>query len=442
MLEIPPVSLVGVEVQSVALSARLHIDVNSPTRVRVRYAPAGGGDTLEVSSVLTPTDSVLTLTRLIQGRSYRYTAEPVSVTGTVGPEISGQFVTPPLPSDLADLDFGGSGSPSQELFVLEVRATSGFSGFVALDRQRNVVWYFRTVGGAQGAAIRANGNFVVNDGGHGLREVTPSGEVVHRLDEVAMPMTAHHDVIVTPNNTVLFIARDVGPVERTPRIFGEAIYEWTPETGDLRKRWSSWDWLDPAVDWSERSTPSDWLHANSLSLGPHGNYILSLNWLSEVISIAPDWSHLEWRLGGEKSDFVVDSDAVFTGQHTASMPAEGRVLMFDNGRDLPAGRQYSRALELQLDPVAHRAHRAWTFLSPTGNYAPYLSLARRLANGNTVTCFGLPTGEFNDRVAAGPISAFEVTPAGAITWTLVVNDARSVYRGWPLSSIGGERLAH
>jgi hypothetical protein len=436
-----PRALASVAVDSVGIGARLRIGVEAATLVRVRYAPVdGSADALEVTAELSPIDSTITLTRLAHGRTYQFSATAVNAGGTAGPASVGQFSTPSLPADLASLQFEATGQPTDDVFMVEVRGTSGFNGLVAVDEHGTVVWYYRTAGSPQGATKRANGNYVINDLGTGLREVSPNGDVVHTLDYDFLGPTPHHDVIATPANTLLFISQDFRTPPGKPTIWGEAIYEWSPETGAVVKRWSAWDWYDPDLDWTPRSTNFDWMHANSLALGPHGNVVLSLNWLDQVISIAPDWSHIEWRLGGRTSTFALDSDAVFSGQHSASMPAEGRVLMFDNGRDRTGAGEFSRGLEIRLDTMAHRGAVAWQFRPAAGNYAPFLGLARRLANGNTLVFFGLPDGPFGDRVATGPISAYEARPDGSVAWKLLVNNAKSAYRGWPLASIGSEQV--
>lgn len=435
-----PPALEYVLVDSVTVGARLRIRVHEPTTVQVRYDAADAAPALAVTTTLSSSDSMVVLTRLVRGQTYQYSAAAVAADGSLGPATTGQFTTPSLPADLASLRFDALGDATEPLLLLEVRASSGFNGFVAVDERGEIVWYFRTVGAAQGSTRRANGNFVLNDLGAGLREVTPNGDVVRRYDYTGDVPAAHHDVAATAANTVLFIAHDVRTQPGGGAIAGEAVYEWTPETGAVAKRWTAWDWYDPAVDWGPLSYDSDWLHANSLAIGPHGNVILSFNFISQVISVAPDWSKLEWRLGGRNSDFAVDTDAVFSGQHTASMPAEGHVLMFDNGRARPDGSAFSRGLELQLDSAQKRARTVWEFRPAASIYAPYLGSARRLENGNTVVFFGLPSGPFGGLDATGPVSAYEVTPARAIVWNLDVGNALSAYRGTPLSAIGAEKI--
>jgi hypothetical protein len=432
----PRATLLAVQVDSVSVDARLQVSVSAPSAVQVTYTSAPDLPLLEVRSDVSPADGSLALTRLVAGRVYSFTARAMAADGSLGPAHAGAFTTPPLPDDLRQVELSASGTPSQPLMMLEVVGTAGFNGFVAVDARGDVVWRWRTQGAPQGWTRRANGNFVLNDLGQGLFEVSPAGEVVRELDFDFFGPTPHHDVIATPQNTLLFISQDFRTPPGMPTIWGEAIYEWSPETGAITKRWTAWDWYDPARDWSDRSTPLDWLHGNSLAIGTHGNVLLSLNWLSQVVSISPDWKGIEWKLGGEGSSFAVDADAEFSGQHSVTMPADGRVLMFDNGRARSDGRQFSRALELVIDTAAHTARKAWEWQPATPMWAPYVGLTRRLANGNTTVFFGLPAGF---RGATGPVASYEVQPNGGVAWSLVVGGVTSVYRGAPLETVGGER---
>jgi hypothetical protein len=434
---VAPSSIRGVSVVSLALGAQLYVRVDGPTQVLVRYRDTSTGRIVELTRLLSRSDSSITLMRLVYGHAYHFSVFAVQNGVPEATSVDGDFTAPALPADLADVKFSVQGTPTGELCMWEVQGSAGFKGFVATDAWGDVVWFYRTVGAAHGGTIRANGNFVLNDLGTGLLEVTPAGAVVHKAD-----IGAHHDAIATPANTVLFISFDVRSAAGTGTLWGDGIFEWTPETGEVVERFSEWDFFDPRYDWGTRSSTSDWLHANSLAIGPHGNVLLSLDWTSEVVSIAPDWRSIEWHLGGRRSTFAFDSGAAFSGQHTVTMPAENRVLLFDNGREFTGAGRLSRGLELQLSTTSGRATAAWSFSPSPANYAPYLGYARRLSNGNTELLFGLPQGQFNDQVATGPISAFEVSPSGATIWRTDVTNSTSVYRAWQFSTIGGEHAAH
>jgi hypothetical protein len=246
----------------------------------------------------------------------------------------------------------------------------------------------------------------------------------------------HHDVVATPDNTVLFLAQDARSWSDT-LVVGEAVWEWVPEAGVLERRWSAFDHLVPEVDRGPRSRASDWLHANSLSVGPRGNVLVSLHFLDQVLSIAPGYEELEWRLGGVEATIPVDDP--FSGQHTAVEVEPRRVLLFDNGFDREEER-YSRAVEYELDPGAPAggapARKVWEWRPDRDNWARVISSARRLPNGNTLVGFGLPMNE--DLGSTGPIEVYEVSEAGEVVWHLLLEGmVTSMYRATPVFELEG-----
>lgn len=333
-----------------------------------------------------------------------------------------------IPQDLAAIKFATEGKPTAPYMMLELRRPQGFNGFVAINGSGQVVWYFRTQGTSSSYSRRANGNFVFLDGDRGLLEVNAAGQVVRQLAQQAHPgRRIHHDATVTPRNTVLFIAEDTRTIDGRP-ITGEALWEWDPEVGTTVRRWSSFNELDPKLDWGTLSHDEDWLHANSVSMGPRGNVILSFHYLNQVISIAPDFSRTEWRLGGVRGNISVDEQ--FTGQHTAQSLADGRVLLFDNGYERTTTR-YSRAVEFQIE--GSLARKIWEWRPPHDNWARILSSVRRLPNGNSVISFGTSQGFVEG--ATGPIEAYEVKPDGFVAWHLIVGgEISSMYRATPIQS--------
>ena len=411
----------------------LDVVLNEPGTVRVEYWNASG-ERIRVQVPLSAATGSILLPRMEAGATYQYVVEGVSDDGHVGSGMTGAVTAPALPADLAALHLDAEGTPSLPLTMLEVNAT--FRGFVAVDGAGKIVWWWRTQGSPRGFTRRANGNLVLNDLATRLVEIAPNGEVLHEL--LPLPhdaRSAHHDVVATPDNTLLFISLDRRPTGDST-LAGDAIWEWNPETGASAMRWSTFDFFNPSTDVGTHSGADDWVHANSLALGDHGNVILSLNWLDQIISIAPGWSSLEWKLGGRGSTYAVTGDIGFAGQHSASLLANGHIMMFDNGRDRAAPYKYSRGLELALDEVSHTARRAWEFRTTPDTYAPYVGSSRRLANGNTMICFGTPAGFAY--VATGPMAVYEVRPDGHVVWKLKIDDANLVYRATPMASIANE----
>lgn len=303
-------------------------------------------------------------------------------------------------------------------------AEKGYKGYALVDSAGRIAWHYRTRDYLFGAGRRQNGNFVFMDKGYGLVEVDRAGRIVHELKQREPEREMHHALEVTPHDTVLYLAFDTEPFNGMP-LKGEAIWEWNPDTGEDVRRWRSWDFLDPARDRSAR-TAGEWLHANSLHVGPRGNILVSFHYLDQVISIAPDWQSIEWRLGGVRSTITVPRDQQTSAQHTAAEIAPNRIVMFDNRTALQP--PYSRAVEYVIEGAA--ARQVWEWRPPQDNYAAAVSSARRLPNGHTLIAFGMVQGRNG---SSGPTEAFEVRPDGSIAWHLLVEGVMTLFRVEPVT---------
>jgi hypothetical protein len=400
------------------LARTLRVALRTPASIEIEYwALDGPRMTIASPPAL---DHAIPLVRLRPDRLYQFRVRQTGSRGT--------FRTPPLPPDLAAVRFTATGTPTMPLALVHLFHQQGFKGYVIVDETGEVVWYWRTRDFPFGAARRKNGNFVFMDKGRGVVEVTAGGEVVRELPQESAEREMHHDLITTPADTVLYLAFDTETFDGA-RLKGEAIWEWTPDTGALTRRWRSWDHLSPRVDRGPRFA-GEWMHANSLAIGPRGNTLVSVHYFNQILSLSSDWRSIEWRLGGVRATTVVAADDQFSGQHTAHELEPGRVLLFDNGRDRGG---YSRALELRLDGAA--ATKVWEWKPPRANFASAVSSARRLANGHTLVAFGMSAGRSE---STGPTETFEVTETGDVRWHLVVEGTQTMFRVEPIESIAGE----
>lgn len=395
----------------------LDVELERPAPVRVEYW-TDGGPRLTVASATAATHRI-PLARLRADRTYFYRL--------AGHDLKGAFSTEALPPDLARVRLTASGSLTTPLVLLQLYDPHGFRGYVAVDAGGNIVWYWRTVDMALGATRRVNGHAVFLDRGRGLVEVRADGSIAHELPQDAVNREQHHDVIVTPRDSLLFLAFDTRP-HRGAMLKGEAIWEWQPDTGHTVKRWSSWEHLSPDNDRGSRSG-EEWLHANSLALGPRGNVLVSFHFLDQVISISPDFRRVEWRLGGVNASRRLAASDQYSGQHAASELASQRLLLFDNGFDT---RDSSRALEFDLRGAMPKV--VWQWHPPRRNKSAFVSSARRLASGHTLVSFGMSAGNGS----TGPIEVFEVNRRGEAVWHLEVADAKQMFRAEPWPSIASE----
>lgn len=423
--EDPPTGQVTVDSVG-AIFRTVQVTLEEPAAIQVDY---WSQDTprLRVTSPVEMTEHSLFLPRLRSSREYEFA---VQVMGAPDALHHGAFQTDPLPVELSSLSITTAGTPTFPLTLFEVRSPN--LQFV-LDAEGEVVWY-RSGKVSQGFTRLADGSFVFNER-TGISVETPDHRVVARLNKTAEMVETHHDVITTPDNTLLFLAQLDDEAEDGTTWRGEAIWEWDPATGALDQRWSSFDVFDPSVDFGERSHMGDWLHANSLAIGPRGNVLVSFFWLHEVTSIAAGYGSLEWRLGGPHSTFA-EGGAMEAGQHTAAEVSPGRILLFDNGLDRPNDLFFSRAFEIQIDEESETAEIVWEFRPDPDIYAPIMSSARKLASGNNLVLFGLEDGIIG---STGPLALFEVTPSEEVVWSVHVEGIPGgVYRATPLTDIGGE----
>ena len=440
------VTSVSVDATQGPIDRRLSVTLDQPGAIAVDYWSATT-PVLRVTSTDFALNHTVFLPRLRANGQYDYEVRAVD-DARQGEPVPGQFATDSLPLELRDLQFYVIGAATFPLTLVEVKG--GLDAHVIVDQDGEIVWYWLG-GGEVGSAFTrlANGNFVFNED-NDLVVVTPAGQVVARMQKTVdmgqgFRQGTHHDMAVTPSNTVLFLAYDDRVVDNVTWT-GEAVWEWDFEADLLTKRWSSFDFLAPDVDIGGWTSPEDWLHANSLSIGPRGNVVLSFFWLNQIISIAPDYASLEWRLGGPGSTIAPDGGVLLGGQHTATEIEQDRVLLFDNGRYEPGGpvrgTPFSRGVELSLDRGSGTATIVWEFRPNPDIFAAIVSAARRLDNGNTVVTFGtgeaVPGPSRGFGTSTGPISVYEVTAAGRIVWYMRVDGISAVYRMTPISDIGGE----
>lgn len=377
-----------------------------------------------------------TLPRL---RAERVYALQGAVPGGTSAPVRASFGTGSLPPELSGIAFQATGVPSVPVSLVEVVGGTSFGGLLIVE-DGEIVGYRKITGSLFGMTRRKNGDLVLLEDTRGLVVYRLDGTEAHRLPQAGgVPGTAygriHHDVTATPRNTLLFIANEQRLVGAT-LVTGEALWEWSPEAGTVVKRWSAFDHLDYPTLTGSRSSAGNWLHGNGISFGPRGNVLMSLRNVDQVISIAPDFSRVEWSLGGTNGTLAVSAGDRFLGQHYVSEPEPNRVLVYDNGYERPGG-PYTRAIEYYVDAAARTATRVWQYRHSPDIYAALVGSAVRLPNGNTTVLFGMSAGH---NESSGPITAVEVAPVGTVQWRLSpVGTALSrLYRVTPVASLVGE----
>jgi hypothetical protein len=433
---LPEVASASIDTSAGPLLRTLYVNLVSPAGIEVVYA--ANGEVLRVAKdTLTASHAVL-LPRLRGDRAYTYSVRALAADGRQGTPRTGEFRTSVLPAALADLRFEAHGTPTHPLTIIELAATaSGFTGVLIVDEAGEIVWYRAATGSVFGSTRRANGNIILLDPTAGLVEVRPDGHVARQLEREAAGRWGriHHAVLGTPHNTVYFIANETRSVDGMD-VVGEAIWEWNPEAGTVDQRWSAFDFLSYSLDRGGRSDPSNWLHGNGLALGERGNVLFSGRNADLVVSIAPDFRALEWKIGNGPGALALAPEDRPWGQHSVTALPGGGVLLFDNGFGRPGGEAFSRALELTIDLGANAARKTWEFRRTPDVFSPLVSSVQRLDNGNTVVMFGMA-----EPGSGNSVEILEVSEAAEIVRRMTGSPAyRRVYRVTPLESIAGEEV--
>jgi hypothetical protein len=319
------------------------------------------------------------------------------------------------------------------------------------DQAGDVVWYYEVP--RQMGLMNANsfiqlrsGNLLYLATNVGFEEIGPDARLVRRVRIASSPL--HHDMLELSDGRVLFVGSEVRELDASLiggppnlRLRGDTLNVLDLAADTEAVVWSAFDFLDPldrAPQWLGRIEEGAeyWTHANSVSLGPRGNVLFSLRHLDQVISLSPDLSTIEWKLGGRGSSFhFPNAEDLFYGQHSAYEVSEGRLLLFDNGNYRPEG-DFSRGLELALDFETMAARKAWEYRHQPDIFSSRISSVARLSNGNTLVNFGFR--EDPDE----PVLLVESRPDGTTVWQQSLSyEGRRIsrFRALPFDSLRGEQ---
>lgn len=237
-----------------------------------------------------------------------------------------------------------------------------------------------------------------------------------------MDLPIHHDMVLTPHGTLLTLTKEMHPYKGREVDFC-VIVEFDLEGRELT-RWSTWDHLQeiqkfhqpleldrpkifflPEPARRKESTPwgghYDYYRLNSIQVLPDtplgkqdarfqsGNWLISFRHGSMMFILDRETRAIVWKC------IASDIEGGIEGQHAPTLLANGRILLFDNGRY----RGGSRVIE--IDPVTLKI--VWEYRAD-GFYTLSQGYVQRLPNGNT-----LVTESERGRV-------FEVTPEKRIVW--------------------------
>ncbi|RYE20936.1 MAG: hypothetical protein EOP51_16755 [Sphingobacteriales bacterium] len=152
-------------------------------------------------------------------------------------------------------------------------------------------------------------------------------------------------------------------------------------------------------NFSDTAKTQDYLHINSLFIDPNDkNLVVSCKNSNQVLKLNRKTGNIIWRLGGKKSDFVMNTEQQFIHQHHATFTKEHSLLLFDNGDD---SRPRSRVIEFTLDEANKKIKTFKSIMLP-GIYTPAVGSVQKFDGTYFIStgtaCKVLEVKQANDKI--------------------------------------------
>jgi hypothetical protein len=153
-------------------------------------------------------------------------------------------------------------------------------------------------------------------------------------------------------------------------------------SGRVLLEWHSLDHIPITDSYWPLGADWDYVHLNSIAVDRDENLLVSSRNTHTIYKIDRATGAIIWRLGGKRSDFDLDHQAVFAWQHDARRQPDGSITLFDNGVHV------SRALQLSVDETARRVTFARAYMHPHQLFSSSQGNVQMLQNGNVLVGWG------------------------------------------------------
>lgn len=175
----------------------------------------------------------------------------------------------------------------------------------------------------------------------------------------------HHDVRLMPDGNYLginFVRKPFdltmwgGSAEEIVTGDGYTIFD---NTGKVINEWDCFGTMNPQEDPTimdkfpmfNLNKREDWLHANAIEICPDGNYIISMNMISQIWKINSKTGETMWRLGSN-GDVTIPANLVQNMEHSCHITKDGELMFYDNSGG-PGG--CSRVISYKIDDASKSA---------------------------------------------------------------------------------------
>jgi Arylsulfotransferase (ASST) len=340
---------------------------------------------------------------------------------------------------------GGASSQGRYIF-LTPQGRAAQSGVLILDRQGDTVWFQPAPphGMAKNFSVQTyRGEPVLTwwETSRQLPDKSMGAGVAYIADASykviatvragnGLP-TDFHDFTITDRNTALINtfrteSADLSVVggPRNGSVIVGVLQEIDIATGAVVFEWNSLDHVNVAetlYPYDPKTDPVlDYFHLNSMAVAHDGDLLISARNTCTVYKIGREDGGIKWQLGGSKSSFPLEKDAVFWWQHDVREPRPGVLSIFDDGSQ-PKRESQSRGILLKVDPATKRASLLRAYTSPEHPLASTQGSIQILPDGDVFVGWGLEPS-FSQFTAAGEQVLYGRLPSGDYSYRAFAQD--------------------
>jgi Arylsulfotransferase (ASST) len=201
-------------------------------------------------------------------------------------------------------------------------------------------------------------------------------------------LTERGSALVTSYRVVSADLRAVGGPP-AGELVDSAVQEIDVATGRVLFHWSGIGRIALSESYRTYSpgSPFDYLHLNSIDVGPDGNLLVSARHTWSLYELNRRDGEIVWRLGGKQSDFRLGAQTRFAWQHDARWRSRSTITLFDDGAQ-PKVESQSRGLVLRVDRGAGTVALAHEYVHPTGLLAVAQGSFQSLPDGDVFVGWG------------------------------------------------------
>lgn len=344
------------------LRFKVNVKTNRTSNAYLKYWKRNSKDTLY--STLSENTDTHTLWIVNTTGETHYTFQVVATTGTQTTQSkkypldtrSIYQATPYFTLDYLDSTF--SGEMENKYFLTQILSEPGSA--VIIDHKGEIVWYEPFKKGVKVShwtpektvMCIVGAEKIPSSGGDEIIEMDLTGKVLTHLQvgKGDMDKLVHHEVRTDKDGNIYALTFDkkkfdltsVGGIKEDT-VKGDGIVLFS-RAGKKLWEWSMLDHLDPLSDPEIMKHKKDWVHANSVFRENDGNFLISYRDLNQIWKVDFKTGKVLWKLG-EKGDFPLTDEQLFSAQHFAHTTATNELMMLDNG----IKKEITRALAFQLD---------------------------------------------------------------------------------------------